>query len=154
MRPWGHPQPCLALSGLPGLPAPAQGPGTHVSPPGPSAAAQATLQQGWPPAPHSPALPSLGPRRAMPKSQPVRIPREVPSAQGWGCPCAPQHPAPGWVVGPAQPSEWVGCKATQRGQEPATVLTGFLWDVREPAFPGTPRWLSQRGALAQSSRTI
>ena len=58
------------------------------------------------------------------------------------------------VVGPAQPSEWVGCKATQRGQEPATVLTGFLWDVREPAFPGTPRWLSQRGALAQSSRTI
>jgi len=30
---------------------------------------------------------------------PVPVPSEVPVAQGWGCPSAPQLPAPGWHHG-------------------------------------------------------
>jgi len=64
-----------------------------MSPLGPSAPAPATPQLGQPLAPNSPALPSHGPTEPGPPAgprpaQPHPAPREVPDAQGWGCPGA------------------------------------------------------------------
>jgi len=76
----------LALTPSPGVsPLPANGPGSHFSPPGPSTPALVMLQQGQSPALHSPALPSHGPH-APAQLWPVPDIKEVPLAWGWGCP--------------------------------------------------------------------
>jgi len=57
-----------------------------------------TPQQGWSPAPHSPALPGHGSCRARPtcgptaQPRPVPVPREVPDGRAGA---APSFPAPG-----------------------------------------------------------
>lgn len=40
------------------------------------------------------------------------------------------------AVEQAQLSKWLGCEATQQGQELAAAFASFLWGVRKPTVPG------------------
>jgi len=109
-RPWGNPQ---ALPSCPWPRTPWQCPG-DVSPCPRAAAA------GLVPAPHSPAL--LGP----PKGPcPSPMPREVPSAWGWGCPGTPSCLAPGWGsgIGPdCQALPWTGSHCSWPRRPPGSAV--------------------------------
>lgn len=87
-----------------GSPHPAYGPVPYVSPLGPPAPAPVMLQQGQSLAPHifvlpshglCPAWPTHGPT-SWPGLSPSPSPGRCPMLRGWGCPSAPQYPAPGW----------------------------------------------------------
>jgi len=79
-------------------------------------------------------LPSQGRKRVylLARPRPVPIPREVPGAQGWGCPGAPGCPAPGREgTGP-------GCWA----------LPGWIsWGALTPPAPQPQGAAGPRGAL-------
>lgn len=107
---------------------PQQPPGCHCCP-------------SSPPAPHSPALLGRGSHGAMPMSQPVPIPMDVPPVLlcSWL----------GWWDGPS-----LVRTVLQGYSVRMTVFSSFLWDVRRSVIPAAPRWPRQMGALAKFFRTI